>query len=84
MNKTYRLIWNTQHFCWQAVSEIVKSGGVKKQSTTQRKLKKNIGFIKKIVALFAINLLSASIAFAGPTGGIVSSMGSFDKFLLST
>lgn len=73
MNKTYRLIWNTQHFCWQAVSEIVKSGGVKKQSTTQRKLEKNIGFIKKIVALFAINLLSASIAFAGPTGGIVSS-----------
>lgn len=73
MNKTYRLVWNLKHFCWQAVSEIAKGGMVAKQSSKKGKDNSLVSSTAKVVTLFVVNLLSASIAFAGPMGGVVSS-----------
>ncbi|MCI3881191.1 filamentous hemagglutinin N-terminal domain-containing protein, partial [Acinetobacter higginsii] len=73
MNKVYRIVWNTTHLCWQAVSEKAKGGVVATQSTTKIKSKSSVAHTAKLTALFAVNVLSASIVFAGPTGGVVSS-----------
>lgn len=73
MNKVYQVVWNSKHFCWQAVSEIAKGGVVLKKSSDKIVTKLSTGFIVKLTGLFAVNLLSASIAFAGPTGGVVTS-----------
>ncbi|UUM27507.1 filamentous hemagglutinin N-terminal domain-containing protein [Acinetobacter colistiniresistens] len=73
MNKIYQLVWNATYLCWQAVSEMAKGGVVATQSTTTIKSKTSIAHTVKRAAFFAVNVLSASIAFAGPTGGVVSS-----------
>lgn len=73
MNRTYRLIWNKTYFCWQAVSELAKSTTASKQSPSRIKSKATLSLITKRIGLLTINLLSASIALAGPTGGVVSS-----------
>jgi len=73
MNKIYRLVWNSTHLCWQVVSEIAKGGIAAEQTATKKESKITLGFTTKLAAFFAVNVLSASIAFAGPTGGVVSS-----------
>ncbi|WP_313433131.1 GLUG motif-containing protein [Acinetobacter sp.] len=73
MNKVYRIVWNATHLCWQAVSEKAKGGVVATQSTTKIKSKSSVAHTAKLAAFFAMNVLSASIVFAGPTGGVVSS-----------
>ncbi|ENW99573.1 hypothetical protein F900_02378 [Acinetobacter modestus] len=73
MNKIYRLVWNSTHLCWQVVSEIAKGGIAAEQTATKKESKLTLGFTTKLAAFFAVNVLSASIAFAGPTGGVVSS-----------
>lgn len=73
MNKIYRVIWNATHFCWQAVSEIAKGGTVVESSIKRNKSKKPLLGLSTKTTVFAVNLLSASIALAGPTGGVVSS-----------
>ncbi|QHH92853.1 filamentous hemagglutinin N-terminal domain-containing protein [Acinetobacter gyllenbergii] len=73
MNKIYQVVWNATHLCWQAVSEKAKGGVVATQSTTKIKSKSSVAHTVKLTALFAVNVLSASIVFAGPTGGVVSS-----------
>ncbi|MGA4854080.1 filamentous hemagglutinin N-terminal domain-containing protein [Acinetobacter haemolyticus] len=73
MNKVYQVVWNSKHFCWQAVSEIAKGGVVLKKSSDKMVTKLSTRLILKVTGLFAVNLLSASIAFAGPTGGVVTS-----------
>ncbi|USA51897.1 filamentous hemagglutinin N-terminal domain-containing protein [Acinetobacter sp. C32I] len=73
MNKIYQVVWNATHLCWQAVSEKAKGGIVATQSTTKIKSKSSVAHTVKLAALFAVNVLSASIVFAGPTGGVVSS-----------
>ncbi|MCH7386553.1 filamentous hemagglutinin N-terminal domain-containing protein [Acinetobacter modestus] len=73
MNKIYRLVWNSTHLCWQVVSEIAKGGIAAEQTATKNESKITLGFTTKLAAFFAVNVLSASIAFAGPTGGVVSS-----------
>lgn len=73
MNKIYRLVWNCKHFCWQAVSEIAKGGIVAGQTLTKTESQTSLGLTTKVAAFFAVNVLSASIALAGPTGGVVSS-----------
>ncbi|NNP76446.1 hypothetical protein A7P54_08440 [Acinetobacter sp. Ac_3412] len=73
MNKVYRIVWNATHLCWQAVSEKAKGGVVATQSTTKIKSKSSVAHTAKLAAFFAVNVLSASIVFAGPTGGVVSS-----------
>lgn len=70
MNHIYRIIWNAQNACWQAVSELARG---KTKSTTlstsqSRPLMRNVS----LGSLFAVNLLAASVAIAGPTGGVVS------------
>lgn len=69
MNKNYRLVWNAKHFSWQVVSEIAKGGLVAEQSS----VKKLVSHTAKLVVFFVANLLSVSVALAGPTGGTVSS-----------
>ncbi|MCH7315216.1 filamentous hemagglutinin N-terminal domain-containing protein [Acinetobacter sp. ANC 3882] len=73
MNKIYQVVWNATHLCWQVVSEMAKGGIVVSKSTTKIKSKIAVGDTAKRAAFFAVNVLSASIAFAGPTGGVVSS-----------
>lgn len=73
MNKIYRLVWNSTHLCWQVVSEIAKGGITAEQTATKKESKITLGFTTKLAAFFAVNVLSASIALAGPTGGVVSS-----------
>ncbi|MCH7331909.1 filamentous hemagglutinin N-terminal domain-containing protein [Acinetobacter modestus] len=73
MNKIYRLVWNSTHLCWQVVSEIAKGGIAAEQTATKKESKITLGFTTKLAAFFAVNVLSVSIAFAGPTGGVVSS-----------
>lgn len=73
MNKIYQVVWNATHLCWQAVSEMAKGGVVATQSTTKIKSKTSVAYTAKVTAFFAVNILSASIVFAGPTGGVVSS-----------
>ena len=73
MNKVYRIVWNATYLCWQAVSEKAKGGVVATQSTTKIKSKTAVAHTAKRAAFFAVNVLSASIVFAGPTGGVVSS-----------
>ncbi|MEB3792887.1 filamentous hemagglutinin N-terminal domain-containing protein [Acinetobacter sp. IK40] len=73
MNKIYQVIWNATHFCWQAVSEIAKGGTVVESSIKRNKLNKPLLEVSTKTTVFAVNLLSASIALAGPTGGVVSS-----------
>ncbi|ENX61301.1 MULTISPECIES: filamentous hemagglutinin N-terminal domain-containing protein [Acinetobacter] len=73
MNKIYQVVWNATHLCWQAVSEKAKGGVVAMQSTTKIKSKTAVAHTAKLAAFFAVNVLSASIVFAGPTGGVVSS-----------
>lgn len=73
MNKIYRLVWNSTHLCWKVVSEIAKGGIAAEQTATKKESKITLGFTTKLAAFFAVNVLSASIAFAGPTGGVVSS-----------
>ncbi|WP_312068755.1 filamentous hemagglutinin N-terminal domain-containing protein [Acinetobacter sp.] len=73
MNKIYQVVWNATHLCWQAVSEKAKGGVVATQSTTKIKSKSSVAHTAKLAAFFAMNVLSASIVFAGPTGGVVSS-----------
>ncbi|WP_436873077.1 filamentous hemagglutinin N-terminal domain-containing protein [Acinetobacter haemolyticus] len=73
MNKVYQVVWNSKHFCWQAVSEIAKGGVILKKSSDKVVSKLSVRCMVKLTGLFAVNLLSASIAFAGPTGGVVTS-----------
>ncbi|MBI0393153.1 GLUG motif-containing protein [Acinetobacter bereziniae] len=73
MNKCYRIIWNKKYFCWQVVSELAKGTTAIQQSPTEVKSNGVVGTIAKKIGFLTANLLSASIAFAGPTGGIVSS-----------
>ncbi|ENU30921.1 hypothetical protein F991_01264 [Acinetobacter sp. CIP-A165] len=73
MNKVYQVVWNSKHFCWQAVSEIAKGGIVLKKSSDKVVSRLSTGFMVKLTGLFVVNLLSASITLAGPTGGVVTS-----------
>lgn len=73
MNKIYRLVWSCKHFCWQVVSEIAKGGVVAEQTLTKKESKITLNLSTQLSAFFAVNILSVSIAFAGPTGGMVSS-----------
>ena len=73
VNKIYQVVWNATHLCWQAVSEKAKGGVVATQSTTKIKSKTAVAHKAKLAAFFSVNVLSASIVFAGPTGGVVSS-----------
>lgn len=69
MNHIYRVIWNTQNACWQAVSELAR--GTTK-STTRTTASKAGRTAISLSGLFAINILAASVAIAGPSGGVVS------------
>ncbi len=74
MNKIYRVIWNKTYFCWQAVSELAKGGtGVKQGGSKTGSNAVLLDTQIKRTTVFAVTLLSASIALAGPTGGVVSS-----------
>ncbi|UTO18343.1 MULTISPECIES: filamentous hemagglutinin N-terminal domain-containing protein [Acinetobacter] len=73
MNKIYRLVWNSKFLCWQAVSEIAKGGIIADQKSTKTESKVSLILTAKAVAIFIVNILSASIALAGPNGGVVSS-----------
>lgn len=73
MNKIYQVIWNATHFCWQAVSEIAKGGTVVKSSVKENESNNSLLGLSTKITVFAVNLLSASIALAGPSGGVVSS-----------
>lgn len=66
MNHIYRVIWNTQNACWQAVSELAR--GTTKSTTTSKAGRMAIS----LSGLFAVNILAASVAIAGPSGGVVS------------
>jgi filamentous hemagglutinin family protein len=73
VNKIYQVIWNATHFCWQAVSEIAKGGTVVKSSVKENESNNSLLGLSTKITVFAVNLLSASIALAGPSGGVVSS-----------
>ncbi|NKG33768.1 filamentous hemagglutinin N-terminal domain-containing protein [Acinetobacter junii] len=73
MNKIYRVVWNCKYFCWQAVSESAKGGTTAGPTPTKTESKNSLGFTAKVATFFAVNVLSVSIALAGPTGGVVSS-----------
>lgn len=73
MNKIYRLVWNSKFLCWQAVSEIAKGGIIADQTSTETESKVSLSLTARAVAIFIVNILSASIVLAGPTGGVVSS-----------
>lgn len=74
MNHIYKIVWNSVCLCWQAVSEIAKGGRVATQSLTKTKSRiPSLTLTAKISIFFAVNVLNASIALAGPTGGAVSS-----------
>ncbi|MEG1855821.1 MAG: filamentous hemagglutinin N-terminal domain-containing protein [Acinetobacter sp.] len=73
MNKIYKLVWNSKFFCWQVVSEMAAGGVATKQSSINGELKTSIGLTTKIISFFVVNILSASVALAAPTGGVISS-----------
>ncbi|RYY80435.1 MAG: filamentous hemagglutinin N-terminal domain-containing protein [Moraxellaceae bacterium] len=70
MNHIYRVIWNAQNACWQAVSELAR--GKTKSTTTSTSRTRLLTSTISLGSLFAVNLLAASVAIAGPTGGVVS------------
>lgn len=70
MNHIYRVIWNTQNACWQAVSELAR--GSTKSTTTRTTTSKAGRTAISLSGLFAVNVLAASVAIAGPSGGVVS------------
>lgn len=71
MNHIYRVIWNAQNACWQAVSELAR-GKAKSTTTTSTSQSRPLLRSASFGGLFAVNLLAASVAIAGPTGGVVS------------
>jgi filamentous hemagglutinin family protein len=69
MNHIYRLVWNAQNQCWQAVSEIAKATGKPQSSTAAARLPR----LRKLVLGLASAWLAASpMAWAGPQGGTVT------------
>ena len=79
MNKVYKVIWNTQLGCWQAVSELAKNHTSSSQSSDTNS-KAHINIIKKVSRsiLFGLALLPLSIYAAIsnvelPTGAQINS-----------
>jgi len=84
MNKIYKVIWNIQLGCWQAVSELAKNhSGATKSTTTSTIINKDgastsrLGKTLSALLLFSLALLPLSIHAAIqnnalPTGGTVT------------
>ena len=84
MNKIYKVIWNIQLGCWQAVSELAKNrSGATKSTTTSTIINKDgastsrLGKRLSALLLFSLALLPLSIHAAIqnnalPTGGTVT------------
>ncbi|TCH65734.1 YDG domain-containing protein [Acinetobacter sp. ANC 4862] len=82
MNKIYRVIWNTQLGCWQAVSELAKNHNSSSQtsvtSAENDSSKSGLGKLFGSVLLFSFSLLPLSIHAAIvnnelPTGAQINS-----------
>jgi hypothetical protein len=70
MNHIYRVIWNAQNACWQAVSELAR--GKTKSTSASTSRSRPLTRVASLGSLFAVNVLAASVAVAGPSGGVVS------------
>lgn len=79
MNKTYKVVWNTQLACWQVVSELAKSHQTSQQSATsstgpQSSFSQKIGTLLLMsLALLPLSIYAAIHETTLPTGGTVTS-----------
>ncbi|MBJ8428495.1 ESPR domain-containing protein, partial [Acinetobacter bereziniae] len=78
MNKIYKVIWNAQLGCWQAVSELAKNHRPSQSTVTDQN--KTMGIVEKVSALilFGLALLPLSVQAAIsnielPTGAQINS-----------
>ncbi|RZG72255.1 YDG domain-containing protein, partial [Acinetobacter sp. WCHAc060025] len=61
MNKIYKVIWNTQLGCWQAVSELAKNHSSSQSTTTTAKKESHLVHKVSQLILFGMALLPLSI-----------------------
>lgn len=78
MNKTYKVVWNTQLACWQVVSKLAKNHQNSQSATSstgsQSSFSQKIGtFLLMSLALLPLSIQAAIHDTALPTGGTVTS-----------